>query len=161
MSKGDFWCIIGAEVGRNVDLSPVPRFARDGTLPSAGESYKEESMRETNIQKMIELLALVLHCPICAAKYNAENTNVIRSESLDRTDESSMLVHTDCERCKSSVVFSISMDGPEIFSVGMVTDLTSADAARFRDADQISVDEVMGFHDFLETFDGNFERVLR
>lgn len=118
-------------------------------------------MRETNIQKMIELLALALRCPICAAKYNAENTNVIRSQKADMTEESSMLVHTDCERCKSSVVFSISMDGPEIFSVGMVTDLTSADAARFRDAEQITADEVLEFHNFLQTFDGNFERVLR
>lgn len=110
---------------------------------------------------MIELLALVLHCPICSAKYNAENTNVIKSEAVDRADESSMLVHTDCERCKSSVVFSISMDGPEIFSVGMVTDLTSADAARFRDAGQITADEVLEFHNFLEGFDGNFASVIR
>ena len=118
-------------------------------------------MRETNIQKMIELLALVLHCPICANKYNAENTNVIETKGIEKTEESSMLVHTDCERCKSSVVFSISMDGPEIFSVGMVTDLTSADAARFRNANQITVDEVMEFRDFLEKFDGNFARVIR
>ena len=69
-----------------------------------------------HFQKMIELLALVLHCPICSAKYNAENTNVIETKAVDKGEESSMLVHTDCERCKSSVVFSISMDGPEIFS---------------------------------------------
>ena len=125
------------------------------------ESGFAKKMRETNFQKMIELLAMVLHCPICANKYNAENTNVIETKAMDMTEDSSMLVHTDCERCKSSVVFSISMDGPEIFSVGMVTDLTSADAAKFRDANQITVDEVIEFHDFLENFDGNFEKVLR
>jgi len=71
------------------------------------------------------------------------------------------LVHTDCERCKSSVVFSISLDGPEIFSVGMVTDLNSKDARLLRDTNYITLDEVIEFHDFLNTFDGNFEKILR
>ena len=118
-------------------------------------------MRETNYQKMIELLSLVLHCPVCGNKYNAENTNLIDRSELDRGDDASLLVHTDCERCKSSVVFSISMDGPEIFSVGMVTDLTSADTAKFRNAEQITADEVLEFHNFLEQFDGDFIKTLR
>lgn len=118
-------------------------------------------MRETNYQKMIELLSLVLHCPICGSKYNAENTNLIERQDTGNADEPAMLVHTDCELCKSSVVFSISMDGPEIFSVGMVTDLTSSDAVKFRGSSEISVDEVIEFHNFLEKFDGNFERAIR
>ena len=118
-------------------------------------------MRETNYQKMIELLSLVLHCPVCGNKYNAENTNLIDRSEFDRGEDASLLVHTDCERCKSSVVFSISMEGPEIFSVGMVTDLTSADAMKFKNSSEVSVDEVIEFHDFLENFDGNFERAIR
>jgi len=118
-------------------------------------------MRETHYQKMIELLSLVLHCPVCGNKYNAENTNLIDRPELEHREDSSLLVHTDCERCKSSVVFSISMDGPEIFSVGMVTDLTGADAQKFKNSSEVSVDEVIEFHEFLEKFDGNFEKVIR
>ena len=118
-------------------------------------------MAKLSYQKWMELLSVILHCPVCNNKYNAEQTSIIEGKETEKYDNTSVLVHTDCERCKSSVVFSISMDGPEIFSVGMVTDLTSADAARFRDANQITVDEVMEFHDFLENFDGNFEKVLR
>lgn len=118
-------------------------------------------MAKLNYQKWIELLSVILHCPVCNNKYNAEQTSILESKDVEKYDNSSLLVHTDCERCKSSVVFSISLDGPEIFSVGMVTDLNSADARRFREAGHISVNEVIDFHEFLNSFDGNFEKVLR
>ena len=117
-------------------------------------------MPKPNYQKMIEWLAVILRCPICSNKYNAEQTSIIDTKDNQNFERSSMLVHTECERCKSSVVFSISMDGPEIFSVGMVTDLTSTDAKRFRDANNITVDDVIGFHGFINNFDGDFEKAL-
>ncbi len=116
--------------------------------------------KKPNYQKMMELLAVILHCPVCGNKYGAEQTNIIDSKDVEKFERTTVLVHTDCERCKSSVVFSISMDGQEIFSVGMVTDLTSKDAQRFQSAESITVDEIIDFHDFLETFDGDFVRVL-
>lgn len=116
-------------------------------------------MRKHDYHKMIEWLSVILRCPVCSNKYSADQTNIIESRDQD-FDNSSMLVHTDCERCQSSVVFSISMDGPEIFSVGMVTDLTSHDAKRFRDADDIQTDEVIEFHEFLANFEGDFEQAI-
>ncbi len=112
-------------------------------------------------KKMMELLSFILHCPVCSNKYTADQTSIIESGEVEKYDRGAMVVHTDCERCKSSVVFNISLEGPEIFSVGMVTDLTSADAKKFREQGGVLTDEVIEFHDFLETFDGNFEAVLR
>jgi hypothetical protein len=117
-------------------------------------------MAKLNYQKWIELLSVILHCPVCSNKYNAEQTSIIESKDPEKYENSSLLVHTECERCKSSVVFSIALDGPEVFSVGMVTDLNSTDAKRFRDADSISLNEVIDFHEFLSVFDGDFERML-
>ena len=119
------------------------------------------SMRKVNYQKIMELLSYILHCPVCNNKYTAAQTNIIDAEDAERYEHSSMLVHTDCERCKSSVVFNISLEGPEIFSVGMVTDLTSEDARKFRDQKPIALDEVIEFHNFIRRFDGNFEQSLR
>ena len=116
---------------------------------------------QRNYQKMIELLAFVLHCPICSHKYHAERTSIIEARDTDSQENSQMLVHTECEHCKSSVVFSIALDGPEIFSIGMVTDLTAADAIRFRDSEAITIDQVLDFHSFLSKFDGDFERIIR
>lgn len=118
-------------------------------------------MKKLDYQKMIEWLAVILRCPICGNKYSADRTSIIEAREGGFYDNSSMLVHTDCERCKSSVVFSISVDGPEVFSVGVVTDLTSKDAKKFREAAAISADELIEFHNFLQDFNGDFETVLR
>jgi len=118
-------------------------------------------MAKLSYQKWMELLSVILHCPVCNNKYNAEQTSIIEGKETEKYDNTSVLVHTDCERCKSSVVFSISLDGPEIFSVGMVTDLNSKDATRLKDSNYITLDEVIEFHDFLGNFDGNFEKILR
>ncbi len=117
-------------------------------------------MRNINYQKMMELLSVILHCPVCNNKYNAEQTSIVESKDPEKYENSSMLVHTDCERCRASVFFSISMDGPETFSVAMVTDLTSGDAQKFKKTESISVDEVIGFHAFLNEFDGDFAKVI-
>ncbi|TSA44981.1 hypothetical protein D4R52_03310 [bacterium] len=117
-------------------------------------------MRKPDFQKIIEWLAFVLRCPICGNKYNTERTNIVDSRETERTGNTAMLVHTDCEKCKSSVVFSISMEGPDIFSVGMVTDLTSQDTKKFREAKAVTADDVLAFHDFLRNFDGDFEKAL-
>lgn len=109
---------------------------------------------------MIELLSVILHCPVCSNKYTAEQTNVIEAKDAEKQEDAAVLVHADCERCKSSVVFSISMEGPEIFSVGMVTDLTSKDAKKFKEKDRITVDEIIEFHSFVQDFSGDFEKAL-
>lgn len=123
------------------------------------------SMARLNYQKMMELLSVILHCPVCGNKYTAEQTSVIEGRELekrelDKPEDPSILVHADCEKCKSSVVFSISLEGAEIFSVGMVTDLTSTDVKKFKESENLSVDEVIEFNSFLENFSGDFVSVL-
>lgn len=118
-------------------------------------------MKRYDYQKMIEWLAFILRCPVCSNKYTADNTSLLERDESPDTQNSGLLVHADCESCNSSVVFSISMDGPELFSVGMVTDLTAEDAKKFAAADKISADEVIDFHKFMRRFDGNFRKVLK
>jgi len=103
---------------------------------------------------------ITFHCPVCNNKYTADKTSIIDAESVEKHEDSAMMVHTDCQRCKSSVVFNISLDGPEIFSVGMVTDLTSKDAKKFQQQEPITTDEVIEFHEFIAKFDGNFAKTL-
>ena len=118
-------------------------------------------MKKFDFNKIVQWLAYILRCPVCGHRYNPDQTKIIDTGEEKPLNGRSLLVHTDCDRCKSSVVFSISLDGPEIFSVGMVTDLTAADTIRFRDRESITFDEVIDFHNFLEKFDGNFQRILR
>jgi hypothetical protein len=109
-----------------------------------------------DIKKVIEWLGFVLRCPICQFKYNLNNTKVIESEQNDALGEAYLLIHSDCSKCKSSVMFNIEITGPEIFSVGMVTDLTSQDSHKFKDHGVISTNDILALHQGLKTFNGDF-----
>jgi len=117
-------------------------------------------MPKLDFNKIMQWLAYILRCPVCGQKYNAEQTKVIDAGEDQPMLSRNVLVHTDCDKCKSSVVFSIAIDGPEIFSIGMVTDLTSQDTTKFKNAQPISSDEVLATHEFLQSFDGDFKRAL-
>ncbi|MGE5298180.1 MAG: hypothetical protein ACM3KM_03385 [Acidobacteriaceae bacterium] len=117
-------------------------------------------MPNFDFKKIIEWLAYILRCPVCGQRYSLDQTKIIDSKD-EKGLGSNLLVHTDCDRCRSSVVFSISVDGPEIFSIGMVTDLTSSDTNKFKDSAPITSDEVLATHQFLAGFDGDFRKALR
>jgi hypothetical protein len=119
-------------------------------------------MAKFDFNKILQWLAYILKCPVCGQKYNADQTKIIDSgDDRQPINGKSLLVHTDCDRCKSSVVFSIAIDGPEIFSIGMVTDLTSQDTSKFKNSNPITSDDVLATHEFLRTFDGDFKEALK
>lgn len=117
-------------------------------------------MKKFDFKKVIEWLGYILKCPICGYKYNLNNTQVIDSEQNDAISEAKILIHSDCIKCKSSVMFNVEIKGPEVFSVGMVTDLTSADSAKFQEKEPISANEIIGMHKALKTFKGDFVKAL-
>lgn len=117
-------------------------------------------MARVDLKKIMEWLAHVLRCPICGQKYSLDQTKIVDSKDDKLLSGANLLVHTDCERCKSSVVFSIAIDGPEIFSVGMVTDLTSRDIKRFRNTPALKPEDVLSLHGFLDSFDGDFRKLV-
>lgn len=90
-----------------------------------------------------------------------EQTKLVDSRERRIAASADLLIHTDCERCKSSVIFSIAIDGPEIFSVGMVTDLTSTDTSKFKNTRTLNSNDVLAMHQFFKDFDGNFQSVLQ
>lgn len=109
-----------------------------------------------DIKKIMKWLGFVLKCPICGNRYKLEQTRVISSEQSEVFGEARILIHSDCVKCKSSVMFNIEIQGPEIFSVGMVTDLTKQDTAKFQDRQPIGVNEVISLHKELAAFNGDF-----
>jgi hypothetical protein len=117
-------------------------------------------MSKVDLKKIIEWLSQILRCPICGHRYNLEQTKVIDSKDSKPSIGTSLLVHTDCEHCRSSVVFNIAVDGPEVFSVGMVTDLTSNDTTKFRNSRALTPNDVLVMHQFLSDFNGDFKSYL-
>lgn len=109
-----------------------------------------------DLKKIIEWLGFILKCPICGHKYNLDKTKVLESEQNDIFSEAHILIHSDCQKCKSSVMFNVDIRGPEVFSVGMVTDLTGQDSQKFQKLGPISSNEVLGIHEALKSFKGDF-----
>ena len=114
-----------------------------------------------DIHKILAWISEMLTCPVCDTHYTSESTRLIESKVESKSDESSVIVHSDCKNCHSSVSFNIAMFGPEIFSIGAVSDLSAADAVKFRNRSPITSDEVISIHNFLKAFDGNFERIFK
>jgi hypothetical protein len=99
---------------------------------------------------------VVLKCPICGAKYNMDKTRVVESEQDEAYGEARVLIHSDCGKCKSSVMFNVEIRGPEVFSVGMVTDLTGQDSSKFNKLGPIRANDVIGIHQAIRDFKGDF-----
>lgn len=113
-------------------------------------------MRNFDFKRIIEWLGVILKCPICGAKYNIDKTRVVQSEQDEVYGEARVLIHSDCAKCKSSVMFNVEIRGPEVFSVGMVTDLTGQDSSKFNKLGPIRANEVIGIHQAIRGFQGDF-----
>ncbi len=113
-------------------------------------------MKKVDFEKVLEWLSSVLKCPVCSFKYNLERTKIIDTRRDDETGEAHLLVHSDCSQCKSSVMFSISITGPDIFTMSVVTDLTRNDTKKFQDAEPLTADDILGMHNFVKKFNGDF-----
>ncbi len=112
--------------------------------------------KKFDIKKIVEWLGMVLKCPICNHKYNLDKTQILDSEQNDGFNQAWILIHSDCGKCKSSVMFNVEIKGPEIFSVGMVTDLTGKDSAKFKNLGPIKANEIIAIHQALKNFKGDF-----
>lgn len=113
-------------------------------------------MKSFDFKKIIEWLGFILKCPICGHKYNLGKTKVLESEQNEAFNEAHILIHSDCQKCKSSVMFNVEIRGPEVFSVGMVTDLTGNDSQKFQNLGPIGTDDVLAIHEALKEFKGDF-----
>ena len=118
-------------------------------------------MKKMDFQKVVEWLSYILKCPVCNYKYNLERTKIVDTKEGEDSQAAILVVHSDCSQCKSSVVFSISINGPDIYSMSMITDLTADELERFADMDPITTHEVLDLHKFMKNFDGNFVKALK
>jgi hypothetical protein len=117
-------------------------------------------MKNYDFKKVMQWLGHILKCPICGFKYNLNNTRVIESSQDEVFGEARILIHSDCQKCKSSVMFNVEIRGPEVFSVGMVTDLTGTDSSKFQNRAPLTANDVIGIHKEIRNFHGNFVELL-
>lgn len=113
-------------------------------------------MKHLDLKKVMRWLGLILRCPICGLRYKLEQTKILESWQDEVLDEAGILIHSDCTKCKSSVMFNIEVNGPEVYSVGMITDLTQADSAKFKGQAPLKPNDVIAVHKAIRNFKGDF-----
>ncbi len=109
-------------------------------------------MKKRELKKMLQWLSFMLKCPVCSVQYDLTNIKIIDSEQDESYMEARLLIHSDCDKCKSSVMFNIDINGPEVFTVIAKTDLTSSDSDKFKAYDAIKIDECITLHKSLKKF---------
>ena len=118
-------------------------------------------MKKIDFARVLSWLGFVLRCPICSHKYMLEHTHIVDTAQDDEVGDTRILVHSDCQKCKSSVMFNIDIHGTDIFSVGMVTDLTSQDSTKFSKMDPLTSDDCIIVHKSLKSFNGDFVKAFK
>lgn len=117
-------------------------------------------MRSIDFKKVMGWLGFILRCPVCGYKYNLASTKIIESEQDEALGEARILIHSDCAKCKSSVMFNIDINGPEVWSAAMVTDLTGKDSSKFASSAPLNTNDILNLHTGLKAFDGDFVKAL-
>ncbi|MFA5129696.1 MAG: hypothetical protein WC477_02105 [Patescibacteria group bacterium] len=86
---------------------------------------------------------LLSNCPLCQAQYEDQSIRLIAENGATR------MFHLTCASCAHSVIAMITEYSHGTSSLGMVTDLEAQDALRFQDAEPISADDCLQFHDMI------------
>lgn len=90
-----------------------------------------------NASSSLENLRLISYCPLCSTHYNPSEAKVLEEKN------GAHLIHVSCRKCSSSIVAVIMTGGIGVSSVGLITDLTSEDVLRFKNAKPITSDDVI------------------
>ncbi len=87
--------------------------------------------------------ALISTCPLCQAAYEPQETKILGEQ------DDAHLLHMRCSRCGNAVLAIVLVSSVGVSSVGVMTDMTYADALKFSDAPQVDADQVLAAHTHL------------
>ena len=99
-----------------------------------------------------EGLKLVSYCPVCETRYNPMEAQVLGQ------DGETHLLHVKCRKCSNSILALVLVNQAGASSVGLLTDLSYEDVIRFRSNVNVSINDVIDVHTYLE--DGLWEKFL-
>lgn len=99
-----------------------------------------QTKRKNQNELYTSVSQLVSYCPLCDVSFYPEAVVVISE------DRKIQLLHATCNHCLSSVVILLLNNEWGVSSVGLVTDLTGEDVARFKDSASVSCNDVINLH---------------
>ncbi len=99
--------------------------------------------RTQDFPDYFEQLRVISSCPVCNRRYQHGVLQVLEEK------DDAHLVYLKCQRCRSSVLAVVLANQMGVSSVGLVTDLDSADVLRLRRRSNVSTNDVLDVHQAL------------
>ena len=90
-----------------------------------------------------EGLKLIQACPLCDTSYNPMEARVVGEKN------DSHLVHIQCRKCANAILALVLVSPVGVSSVGVITDLSVEDVIRFRESDEVGLDDAIATHTLL------------
>jgi len=84
-------------------------------------------------------------CPRCEQEYASDSLKIIEQS------EESNLIHMTCPHCSQAMLAFVMMTRLGMSSISILTDLTASDVRRFHAKEPISENDILTFHNLLET----------
>ena len=92
-------------------------------------------------------MQLIQVCPLCETSYNPMEARIVGER------DESHLVHIQCKKCLNSLLALVMVSPVGMQSIGVITDLTVDDVSRFREGNEVGLDDAIGIHTLLHRDD--------
>jgi hypothetical protein len=99
---------------------------------------------------IFESLKLMKKCPLCEHDYE-ENKIVLLDEY-----KNNHLVHVTCPECNNAILHMALSSSLGMNAIGIITDLSAMEVARFKMRPEINEDNLLDFHKFIKESDKKF-----
>lgn len=93
-------------------------------------------------------LRVVRECPVCSTAYRADQVAVLHAAGHNH------LVHLTCGACHNALLAMVVVSALGMSSIGVMTDLSAADAVRFGRRLPVSEADLLSFHQVLQNTQG-------
>lgn len=99
-----------------------------------------------------EGLKMISRCPLCSEQYQPFQASIVEEK------QDAQLVHITCRKCHSSMVALLVNGQLGLTSIGLITDLSSDDVEKFKDAHPLTEEDV--FRAFEELSSQSLKKTL-
>jgi hypothetical protein len=114
-------------------------------------------MNERNLEELLKNIQAMIRCPHCGSNYAKENISIVGNMG------ESVLVQLTCISCKMPVMATIVAKGANPY-VGLSTKsgmIGNSSASILGSEKEITSDEIIDMHNFLASFNGDFEKLFK
>lgn len=114
---------------------------------------KKTKMNKSELQDLIRNLQALMRCPSCGAHYKSEEIQFLGQVDV------AWLLQLNCAACSLPVLATVMVaDKPK--SRKIMSDFRVDEFERFGGFSEVTADDVLEMHNFLDTFDGNFSALF-